>query len=266
MNIAARDTGISVLGKLAWGSHFCLFYETTQDLLDILGPYFKAGLEHEEFCLWAIPEFLTKDEALLALRQGLPDLDRYLAQGRMELVTYDTWYLEAGTFDPRKVIERFADKTRQAISRGYAGMRVNGSDAWLLQKNAGQFSKYERAADHLIAKDRMIVMCSFPLHQVGADEIVDVVHTHQFTVARRKGAWEVIKIGGVPTGSHSLTPREREVLGWVAQGKSTSAISKILGIASRTVDEHVKSAGRKLDAENRTHAVAIALREGLIGT
>ena len=144
-------------------------------------------------------------------------------------------------------------------------MRVNGSDAWLLQRNAGQFSKYEREADHLIAKDRMIVMCSFPLNQVGAEEIVDVVCTHQFAVARRKGTWEIIKIG-VPAGSHSLTPREREVLGWVAQGKTTREISEVLGIASRTVDEHVKAAGRKLDAANRTHAVAIALRERIIGT
>ena len=67
-----------------------------------------------------------------------------------------------------------------------------------------------------------------------------------------------------PIGPHSLTPREREVLGWVAQGKSTREISEILGIASRTVDEHVKAAGRKLGAANRTHAVAIALRERIV--
>jgi DNA-binding CsgD family transcriptional regulator len=40
---------------------------------------------------------------------------------------------------------------------------------------------------------------------------------------------EALKAGEVPAGSHALTPREREVLGWVAQGKSTREISKILG-------------------------------------
>jgi len=62
----------------------------------------------------------------------------------------------------------------------------------------------------------------------------------------------------------SLTPREREVLAWVAQGKSASEIAEILHIAKRTVDEHVQTAVRKLGALNRTHAVAIALRDAII--
>jgi LuxR family transcriptional regulator, quorum-sensing system regulator BjaR1 len=61
-----------------------------------------------------------------------------------------------------------------------------------------------------------------------------------------------------------LTPREREVLAWVAQGKSAWEIGEILEIAKRTVDEHAQTAVRKLGAVNRTHAVAIALRDNLI--
>ena len=62
----------------------------------------------------------------------------------------------------------------------------------------------------------------------------------------------------------SLTPREREVLSWVARGKSAWEIGEILTIAKRTVDEHVQFAMRKLGAANRTQAVAIAIRERLI--
>jgi LuxR family transcriptional regulator, quorum-sensing system regulator BjaR1 len=61
-----------------------------------------------------------------------------------------------------------------------------------------------------------------------------------------------------------LTPRERDVLTWVAQGKSAWQIGEILNIAKRTVDEHTKNATRKLGALNRTHAVAIALRDQVI--
>lgn len=63
------------------------------------------------------------------------------------------------------------------------------------------------------------------------------------------------------SGRPALTEREREVLTWVAHGKSAWEIAKILDIAKRTVDEHAQTAYRKLGAVNRTHAVAIALRE-----
>jgi hypothetical protein len=40
-----RKSALSVVGDVTWGSHFCQFYETKEDLLDILVPYFRAGLE-----------------------------------------------------------------------------------------------------------------------------------------------------------------------------------------------------------------------------
>jgi hypothetical protein len=45
-----RKTGIRAIGDDPWGTHFFLFYETKEDLLDALVPYFKAGLESGEFC------------------------------------------------------------------------------------------------------------------------------------------------------------------------------------------------------------------------
>jgi LuxR family quorum sensing-dependent transcriptional regulator len=60
-----------------------------------------------------------------------------------------------------------------------------------------------------------------------------------------------------------LTLREREVLAWSAQGKSAWEIGEILSLAKRTVDEHAKTAMRKLGATTRTQAVAIAIRNRL---
>ena len=68
--------------------------------------------------------------------------------------------------------------------------------------------------------------------------------------------------GGRPVRP-SLTLREREVLAWSAQGKSAWEIGEILNLAKRKVDEHAKTAMRKLGARTRTQAVAIAIRERL---
>jgi LuxR family quorum sensing-dependent transcriptional regulator len=64
--------------------------------------------------------------------------------------------------------------------------------------------------------------------------------------------------------SRVLTSREVEVLTWVSRGKSAWEIGEILLITKRTVDEHVQTAARKIGASNRTHAVAIAIRDRLI--
>ena len=50
---------------------------------------------------------------------------------------------------------------------------------------------------------------------------------------------------------------------WAARGKSAAEISEILNIAKRTVDAHALSAVQKIGAVNRTHAVAIAVRDHL---
>ena len=55
-----------------------------------------------------------------------------------------------------------------------------------------------------------------------------------------------------------LTPRECEVLGWVAHGKRDAEIGRILGISPRTVGKHIENFLAKLHAENRTGAVSAA--------
>jgi LuxR family transcriptional regulator, quorum-sensing system regulator SolR len=61
-----------------------------------------------------------------------------------------------------------------------------------------------------------------------------------------------------------LTPRELDVLRWTARGKTAGEIATILGIGKRTVDEHAASAVGKLSAANRTHAVVLAIQQGII--
>lgn len=58
----------------------------------------------------------------------------------------------------------------------------------------------------------------------------------------------------------ALSQREISCMRWVAEGKSSWEIGKILGISYNTVNFHVKNAMRKLDATSRIQAVAIAIR------
>lgn len=62
----------------------------------------------------------------------------------------------------------------------------------------------------------------------------------------------------------ALTPREIEVLSLVARGFGNKEVGDVLGTAPGTVKAHVQSILSKLGAKDRTHAVTIALRRGII--
>ena len=61
-----------------------------------------------------------------------------------------------------------------------------------------------------------------------------------------------------------VTKREMEILRWLEEGKSTWEVSVILNRSERVIKYHVTNLMEKLSAQNRTHAVAIAIRQGLI--
>jgi two-component system cell cycle sensor histidine kinase/response regulator CckA len=193
MTAELRKTGIPVVDDMPWGTHFCHFYETKEDLLEILIPYFKTGLENNEFCMWVVFEPLDEEEARKALRGAIPEAERHLAAGDIEILSHRQWYLKGGTFDLKTVIDGWQEKLAQALSRGYAGMRVNGNEAWLKAKDWKHFAEYEERLNGFITNQRIIVLCTYPLAVTKAAELFDVARTHQFAIAKRHGNWEVVE-------------------------------------------------------------------------
>jgi DNA-binding CsgD family transcriptional regulator len=280
LNDVLRQTGIIVQGNIPWGTHLCLFHETKQDLLDTMVPYFRAGLESNEFCLWVLQPTVTRQDALEALRRGIPDFDRYLWKGSIELVSQDQWYTESDRFEITAVVERFREKLEGAMSKGYVGLRANGSSAWLQRADSKAFSEYEKKLDDLIADEKMVVVCSFSLQESDSTLVLDAVRTHQLTAALRDGSWEVIETheagksnsseqtgNNVGAASHPsdrlaiLTPREQAVLARIVAGSSSKEAAQRLGISHRTVEFHRANILQKLGAKNTADLMRIVLAE-----
>jgi len=194
MTAEMQKTGIDVVGDMvAWGAHFCLFYETREDLLDSLIAYCKSGLGREEYCLWIVAEPLTIEEATAALKAAVPDLDRHLADSRIEIVSARDWFLPGGTFDGKRLTDAWYEKLARVSARGYAGMRVTGDTTWLAKKDWGHWCDYEDGLNEVIGNQSLAVLCTYPLATCGAPEILDVVRTHQFVLARRHGNWDIVE-------------------------------------------------------------------------
>src|SRR5258706_7033280 len=190
-----RKSGISVVGDVPWGTHFCHFYETKQDLLDTLIPYFKAGLESREFCVWVVSdsELITVAEAKGALTRVVPDLDCARADEIIEILSALDWYLKENVFNLERVTWAWDAKLKRALARGYDGMRVSGDTFWLADKDWKDFCAYEKQLNDSITDQPMTVLCTYPLSKSGATEVLDVVQAHQFAIARRQGEWQVIE-------------------------------------------------------------------------
>ena len=133
-----RKTGIRVMGDMPWGAHICLFYETKQDLLDTNVSYLKAGLENHEFCVWAISAPITDEEAKNSLREGIPDFDQHLAAGSINLLPGYEWYLKGNEFDVQRITGGWNDKLREAMSKGYEGLRKEALAEDLERWRAGE--------------------------------------------------------------------------------------------------------------------------------
>src|SRR5882672_5795604 len=193
MTIALRNTGIEPVGEMPWGTHFCHFYETRDDLLETLLPFFKAGLEAGEFCAWVVSEPLTEEGVWQALDRAVPRLDRYVSDRSIEVLQARDVYLAGGEIDLHRIIGNWGAKLERALSRGYEGIRVSGNTAWLEQKHWRDFMEYEAELNRGIGDLPMLVLCTYPLATCGASEFLDVTGTHQFAVAKRRGRWEVVE-------------------------------------------------------------------------
>jgi C4-dicarboxylate-specific signal transduction histidine kinase len=253
-----RKTGVDVVGDMPWGTHFCVFYDTKADLLETLVPYCRAGLQSKEFCMWVVAPPLTVKDATRALERAVPDFERYVTEGSIEIVSARDWYLRDGEFELERVIDGWNAKLTDALTRGYAGVRVTGDTVWLEKNDWKDFCEYEESLNVSIANRRMSALCTYPLGACGADEILDVVRSHQFAVTKRRGGWEVIETAG-----YKQAKAEIERLNEDLERRVVERTSELTTVNGQLVEEaierhHAEEALRLSEASLRDAQVDLA--------
>src|SRR6266545_3674100 len=105
-----RRIGIKGIGPASWGEHLCAFYSARADLLELVVPFIKAGLEDNEFCMWITGGPINSLEAYQALESVVPNLHHYLSAKHLEIVPYKQWYLSNGTFHPETALKNWSSR------------------------------------------------------------------------------------------------------------------------------------------------------------
>jgi len=193
MDLKNRKSGIEILDVIPWGTHLCLFYEKKEDLFEILIPYFKAGLENNEYCIWVTSEPLNQKDVEIGISKAIPNFEQYLKRKQVEIIPYFDFYFKNNEFDLQRVLYEWIEKLKYALNEGYDGLRVTGNTAWLEKKDWKSFTDYEAEINSVIPFHKMIAICTYALEKCGPFELLDVINNHQFALLRREGEWEYFK-------------------------------------------------------------------------
>jgi DNA-binding NarL/FixJ family response regulator len=103
---------------------------------------------------------------------------------------------------------------------------------------------------------------AYVLKSILKDDLVRIIRT--VSTGRKHIPSDVARCVAEYMGQEDLTPRELEVLKLIRDGNKNKQIADQLSIAETTVNFHNKNIVDKLQAKDRTHAVTIALRRGLL--
>jgi len=156
---------------------------------------------------------------------------------------------------------RLAHKIKQRLSNiGVIVLAPNPDDAQLFQALKAQASAYlskEVTADDLINAIRRVARGEHPINEslTSRPKLAEQV-LQQF----QELYWRSEAEGFISP----LTPREIEILNYIAQGYLNKQIAAELNISEQTIKNHVTSILRKLNANARTEAVVVAIKQGLI--
>jgi two-component system, NarL family, response regulator DegU len=127
----------------------------------------------------------------------------------------------------------------------------------VLKSQAASYLSKETTADKLIEIIRRVAHGEHPINEsvTTRPKIAEQVLEQFQELSSRSAAASVIS---------PLTPREMEILGYMAKGLLNKQIAVQLNISEQTIKNHVTSILRKLNANARTEAVVMAIRQGLV--
>jgi len=238
-----RSSGIRCVGSVPWGTHICHFYQSKSDLVDILVPYFKTGLENNEYCLWAAADPLCAEECLVELGKAVPILDLYLSRQQIAVTDSKTIYASQGKFDAESTLQTLVENVEFALKHGFDGLRTSGNASWLTKAEWTTFAHYELSADFILRRRKAIALCSYPLDSCAPSDIVEVVSGHRLVLIKATGGWRLVR----NNGNERLASLRNK-------GLTYHEIGQILGVSRQRIAE-------VLSPNRRAHPMSVKMMQ-----
>lgn len=184
----ARPSGIPGVSALRWGAHVSCFCRDGDDLLDVVVPFFLAGLEANERCVWISHDRSGADVAGLAAR--IPCLEERITIGQVLILRYDSTQRWSHGGCPEDLAREWLRLKREALDAGYEGLRIGGDPLFL--RWAGPAARDQVVAGRLQGR-RILALCSYDLEGCTIDDALHLLRHHDVALVRREGRWEPVQ-------------------------------------------------------------------------
>jgi hypothetical protein len=182
--------GIPGLGAAPYGLHMCHFFPTRHELVDGLVPYFEAGIDNNEQCIWVTSSPLPAQDALVEISKS-EKLMRAVASGQLKVYDAVEWYGKPETFDAERVIQQWLETEQRALADGFQGLRIARNTSFVTRASWSQLMEYERKLHGRINDRRIIACCSYHREQCGSVEVLEVVRCHHGSLDRTDDHWDL---------------------------------------------------------------------------
>jgi PAS domain S-box-containing protein len=193
-----RDSGVPQVDTLSWGSHFCVIHDSIEDVFDLAVPYFKAGLDNNEQCLWVVPEPSDLKAAATAVAEALPGVPDLIQSGQLVIIPRQEYDSSAAAMMTR---------LDAAIASGWDGLRIAVQN--VTEADSGSVTGY--CGSGITPEQNIIVACLYPRSSLDALRLMEVVKNHSFALLRNASRWEIVESSEAHMAREALKRSEEKL-------------------------------------------------------
>jgi signal transduction histidine kinase len=189
-----RDSGINIVGQIPWGTHFCYFYYSVEDLLNLLLPYIVKGLISNEICIWITSNEINVDDANdLIINELNGGLSKVNLKEQLKIIDYNNFFFENQSIsdeNPIKLLDKFLENR---VAHKYEGIRITGDTNWLRKGDFEDFMCYELKMDDVKRKLNLMMLCTYPINKFIKADVLNIANTHDFSIFDKNDGLKIIK-------------------------------------------------------------------------
>lgn len=167
--------------------HLSLIYDNQEELIRVIIPFIKAGLDIGEKCCLLLNESLNK-KFISSLQTNHSNMTSFLELGQLEMVMVGDAFPTEESFDPEVFSSFLESLYNDSIKQGYSSIRIVIDMSWALDENLPltQLLDYESAVNQFYLHHQACGICLYSRDRFEPEIIINVLKTHRFIIYKQE--------------------------------------------------------------------------------